>query len=136
MKIKKHLPNGITLLNLLSGCIALVFISTNKYEIAFFFVCLGIFFDFFDGFFARKFNVSGALGLQLDSLADMVTSGVVPGFMMYKLLYINQSKTIGYLSEDYRATVLNSPEDMYSILPYFGFIITLGACYRLANFNF
>jgi CDP-diacylglycerol--serine O-phosphatidyltransferase len=86
MNIKNHIPNLITLLNLFSGCIALVFASKDNFEMAFFFVCLGIFFDFFDGFFARLFNVSSPLGLQLDSLADMVTFGVVPGFVMYQLI--------------------------------------------------
>ncbi|WP_395050115.1 CDP-alcohol phosphatidyltransferase family protein [Flavobacterium sp.] len=118
MNIKKHVPNLITLLNLFSGCIALVFAAELNFEMAFFFVCLGIFLDFFDGFFARLFKVSSPLGLQLDSLADMVTSGVVPGYVMFNLL-----------SGDY---------DEFShqgILPYLGFIITLGSCYRLANFN-
>ena len=118
MKIKKHIPNLITLLNLLCGCIALVFIVDLNFEMAFYFVALGIFFDFFDGFFARLFNVSSPLGLQLDSLADMVTSGVVPGFAMFFLL-ANSQHTISALV----------------LWPYFGFVITLGACYRLANFN-
>ena len=117
MYFKKHFPNFLTLLNLLCGCLALVFISKFDFQTAFFFVALGIFFDFFDGFFARKFNVSGPLGLQLDSLADMVTSGVVPGFLIYT-----------FLSNYY---FLGSN----SFLPYCGFVITLGACYRLANFN-
>ncbi len=117
MNIKKHIPNFLTLLNLLCGCIAIVFIADFRFDLAFYFVCLGIFFDFFDGFFARKFGVSGPLGVQLDSLADMVTSGVAPGFVVFKLL---------------------SDADCFgaeSVLPYLGFIITLGACYRLANFN-
>ena len=118
MNIKKHIPNLITLLNLFSGCIALVYASEENFEMAFFFVCLGIFFDFFDGFFARLLNVSSPLGLQLDSLADMVTSGVVPGFVMFKML---------------SNAVDSDPSLTY--LPYFGFIITLGSCYRLANFN-
>ncbi len=118
MNIKKHIPNLITLLNLFSGCIALVYASEENFEIAFFFVCLGIFFDFFDGFFARLLNVSSPLGLQLDSLADMVTSGVVPGFVMFKML---------------TNSVSSDPSLIY--LPYLGFIITLGSCYRLANFN-
>lgn len=120
MNIKKHIPNLITLLNLFCGCIALVFVSKDRFEMAFFFVCLGIFLDFFDGFFARLFKVSGPLGLQLDSLADMVTSGVVPGLVMYQMM-INTSTT---MSESYM-----------QIFPYLGFIITLGSCYRLANFN-
>jgi CDP-diacylglycerol--serine O-phosphatidyltransferase len=118
MNIKKHIPNLITLLNLFSGCIALVYASEENFEMAFFFVCLGIFFDFFDGFFARLLNVSSPLGLQLDSLADMVTSGVVPGFVMFKML---------------TNSVNSDPSLIY--LPYLGFIITLGSCYRLANFN-
>lgn len=120
MNIKKHIPNTITLLNLFCGCIAVVFVSNNQFETAFFFVCLGIFLDFFDGFFARLFKVSGPLGLQLDSLADMVTSGVVPGFVMFKMmLSSNAAMTDGYLQ----------------YFPYLGFIITLGSCMRLAKFN-
>jgi CDP-diacylglycerol--serine O-phosphatidyltransferase len=118
MNLKKNIPNLITLLNLLCGCIALVFAGEANFEMAFFFVCLGIFFDFFDGFFARLFHVSSPLGLQLDSLADMVTSGVVPGFVLFKML---------------SNSVNSDPSLMY--LPYLGFIITLGSCYRLANFN-
>lgn len=110
----RHLPNFITLLNLFSGCIALIFASQDDYMSAFLFVSLGIFFDFFDGFFARILKVQSELGLQLDSLADMVTSGVVPGFVMFKMLST-------YSDNDY--------------LPYLGFIITLGSCMRLAKFN-
>ena len=118
MNIKKQVPNIITLLNLFCGCIAVVFVSELNYEMAFFFVCLGIFLDFFDGFFARLFKVSSPLGLQLDSLADMVTSGLVPGLVMVKMLTSSQFNVV-------------NP----SFLPYLGFIITLGSCYRLANFN-
>jgi CDP-diacylglycerol---serine O-phosphatidyltransferase len=118
MQIKKHIPNLITLLNLFCGCIAVVFVSELNFEMAFFFVSLGIFLDFFDGFFARLFKVAGELGLQLDSLADMVTSGVVPGFVMFWMLKQGQD-----------------PASANEFIPYLGFIITLGSCYRLANFN-
>ena len=116
MNIKAQIPNLFTMLNLFCGCVALVMVADYKFDFAFYFVCLGIFFDFFDGFFARKFGVAGPLGVQLDSLADMVTSGVVPGFVMLCLLSNKNYSTFNYL-------------------PYFGFIITLGACYRLAKFN-
>ncbi|WP_439553966.1 CDP-alcohol phosphatidyltransferase family protein [Flavobacterium macrobrachii] len=123
MNIKALIPNFFTMLNLFCGCVALVFVSNAEFELAFFFVSLGIFFDFFDGFFARKFNVAGPLGVQLDSLADMVTSGVVPGYVMYQLIMDNKNL---YTS--------NLPlQDQ--LFPYLGFIITLGACYRLAKFN-
>ena len=120
MNIKKHVPNAITLINLFCGCIAVVFVSKLDYEMAFYFVCLGIFFDFFDGFFARLFKVSSPLGLQLDSLADMVTSGVAPGYVMYSLFLKSAN-----------------PHDVVGsvFIPFLGFIVTLGACYRLANFN-
>ena len=91
MNIKKHIPNIITLLNLFCGCIALIFVAHRQFEMAFFFVCLGIFLDFFDGFFARLFKVTSPLGLQLDSLADMVTRGVVPGFVMYQFMFDNST---------------------------------------------
>jgi len=118
MNIKKHIPNIITLLNLFCGCIAVVFVAKLNFEMAFLFVCLGIFLDFFDGFFARLFKVAGELGLQLDSLADMVTSGVVPGFVMFFLL-----------------KEAHNPEAASAFIPFLGFVITLGSCYRLANFN-
>ena len=116
MNLKKYIPNFLTLLNLFCGCIALVFVADLNFEFAFFFVALGIFFDFFDGFFARKFNVAGPLGVQLDSLADMVTSGVVPGFLVFCLLSFHNTSGLKFV-------------------PYLGFVITLGACYRLAKFN-
>lgn len=118
MNIKKHIPNLITLINLFCGCIAVVYVSEANYLMAFYMVCLGIFFDFFDGFFARLFKVSSPLGLQLDSLADMVTSGVVPGYVMFSL-FSNSAHELG-----------TNP-----FIPFLGFIITLGSCYRLANFN-
>jgi CDP-diacylglycerol--serine O-phosphatidyltransferase len=121
MWIKKQVPNTITLLNLFCGCIALVFAFNKEFEMAFYFVSLGIFLDFFDGFFARLFQVSSSLGLQLDSLADMVTSGVVPGIVMYQLMGSSSGyPKLGWLVEPF---------------PFVGFLITLGSCYRLANFN-
>ena len=128
MQIKQHIPNAITLLNLSSGLLAIIAIFKGYYDEAFLFVCLGIFFDFWDGFFARKFKVSGELGLQLDSLADVITSGVVPGLMMFKLLLdIQEDDTsIYYLTEDYY---------YMGFVPYLGFIITLASAYRLAKFN-
>ncbi len=125
MTIKKYVPNFITLLNLACGCVAVILFSqhgqpgTERYiEYAFYFVGLGIFFDFFDGFFARMWNVAGPLGVQLDSLADMVTSGVTPGFAMYILLSGSEGS-----------------ENFGAFFPFLGFIITLASAYRLAKFN-
>ncbi|MEL6989784.1 MAG: CDP-alcohol phosphatidyltransferase family protein, partial [Bacteroidota bacterium] len=88
------------------------------------FVAIGIFFDFFDGFFARKLNVMSDLGLQLDSLADMVTSGLVPGIVMYQL--ISQATGVPWSGDN----IIYSPS-----LAWLGLAITLASAYRLARFN-
>ncbi|MFY8111178.1 CDP-alcohol phosphatidyltransferase family protein [Flavobacterium sp.] len=123
MAFKKHIPNIITLLNLFCGCIAVTFVVQHRFEMAFYFVCLGIFLDFFDGFFARLFQVASPLGLQLDSLADMVTSGVVPGLAMF------------YMMLEAFGLQISDPFSGQYALAFLGFLVTLGSCYRLANFN-
>jgi len=120
--LKGLVPHFITLLNLLSGCIAVYQVSVEAYHLAMLFVLLGVFLDFFDGLVARKLGVSSEVGVQLDSLADLVTSGVVPGFVMFKLI----------AGADISQSIFT---DMSNILPYLGFIITAGTAYRLAVFN-
>ena len=125
MSIKKHIPNIVTLGNLFCGTLATIFAVGGHFEMTALFVVLGIFLDFFDGFFARVLKVSGELGKQLDSLADMVTSGVVPGIVLFVLLGNNQQ--IPYEIDS---------EFKFSMgLPLLGLLITLSACYRLAKFN-
>jgi CDP-diacylglycerol--serine O-phosphatidyltransferase len=123
MGIKSSIPNIITLLNLFCGCIAVVFAFNENFELALLFVALGIFLDFFDGFFARIFKVSSPLGVQLDSLADMVTSGVAPGIIMFFLMR-NALQVKAFSVYD---------ADLW--MCFAGFVITLGSCYRLAYFN-
>ncbi len=124
MKIKKHIPNLITLGNLFCGTIATIYAVQADFVFAGLFVILGILFDFFDGFAARLFQVSGELGKQLDSLADMVTSGVVPGIIMLKLIEVN---TINASNSFFDNSILG--------ISLVGLVLTLGACYRLAKFN-
>ena len=119
--MKRHIPNIITLCNLLCGCIAVVYAAGGNVYVAGGWVLLGIFFDFFDGFFARLLKVKSEIGLQLDSLADMVTSGVVPGITMYQMLQMSD--------------IMKSTNAWVVYLPYIGFFITLASAYRLANFN-
>ncbi|MDR9400269.1 MAG: CDP-alcohol phosphatidyltransferase family protein [Psychroflexus sp.] len=118
---KKFIPHCITLLNLLSGCVAVYQVSIEAYYYALGFVLLGVFFDFFDGLAARKLGVTSAIGVQLDSLADLITSGVVPGFILFQLIKLGLA--------DFEANFF------VNFLPYLGFIITAATAYRLAVFN-
>jgi CDP-diacylglycerol--serine O-phosphatidyltransferase len=127
MPFRKHVPNLITLLNLSSGLIALIYAFDTNLQMAFFWVCMGIFFDFWDGFFARILKAQSPIGLQLDSLADMVTSGVVPGVVMFQML-----ANIAEMQDEYN---LSADNFYLGVLPFAGFLITLASCYRLAKFN-
>lgn len=126
--MRSYIPNFLTLLNLFSGCVATVFAVLNQLEMAAVFVFIGIFFDFFDGLAARALNVQSEIGVQLDSLADMVTSGVVPGIVMFQLLDMSQTSGWG----DSGIIWLDME---VAPIAFFGFIITLASAYRLAKFN-
>ncbi|UGU16819.1 CDP-alcohol phosphatidyltransferase family protein [Sinomicrobium kalidii] len=127
--MKRHIPNILTLLNLLCGTIAVIHAVLGRMETAALFVFLGILFDFFDGFAARKLNVQSEMGLQLDSLADVVTSGVVPGIVMYHLLQMSVDPG----SWEHELSVdLTTAE---GFLPFLGLLIPLASAYRLARFN-
>ena len=136
MSLSKQIPNFVTLLNLLSGCIAVVFAVNNNFIAAAAFVCLGIFFDFFDGLLARLLKAQSPLGIQLDSLADLVTSGVVPGVVMYKLLLIATNSTdVALLNPEWSSSSFSWSGFQLPLLPLLGFLITLASAYRLAKFN-
>jgi len=131
--MKRHIPNFLTLLNLFCGSIAVIFVLNDNFVTASLFVFLGIFFDFFDGFAARKLNVQSELGIQLDSLADMVTSGLVPGLMMFQLIRLTESSW-KFVGDDPTAESLFGFSDI-TLWPMFGLLITLASAYRLAKFN-
>jgi len=134
--MKRHIPNLITLLNVFCGCIAAVYAVLNQLELAAFFVFLGIIFDFFDGFAARLLNVKSELGLQLDSLADMITSGLVPGIVMFQLFAMSTTGGWNMTEGAFSPNVeLFSNWNGNIVLPFFGFIITMASAYRLAKFN-
>jgi CDP-diacylglycerol---serine O-phosphatidyltransferase len=129
--LKKHIPNFVTLLNVLCGSIAVLFAVNGHMTATAFFVILGIFFDFFDGLLARKLKVQSELGLQLDSLADMITSGLVPGIVMFHLLSLTVDDFSLVEHSDYLTEFFSDIE----WLPFVGLIITLASAYRLATFN-
>ncbi|MFS4494666.1 CDP-alcohol phosphatidyltransferase family protein [Maribacter sp. 2308TA10-17] len=133
--MKRHIPNLITLLNVFCGCVATIFAVLNQLELAAVFVFLGIIFDFFDGLAARMLDVKSELGLQLDSLADMITSGLVPGIVMFQLLGMSMS---GGWNVDLSSQAADSTFWVglkVAPLPFLGFLITLASAYRLAKFN-
>ena len=135
MSIKRHIPNIVTLLNLFAGCVALIFAVYGNFVAAAIFVFLGIFFDFFDGLLARKLNVQSPLGIQLDSLADMVTSGVVPGVIIFKLISLTVDAPDYSEYSDSWNSIFHWQGFKLSVLPLIGFLIPMASAYRLAKFN-
>ena len=132
MNIKKHIPNAITCGNLFCGCLAIVCAFRGDLVWAAYLVGIAAVLDFFDGFFARLLKVGGELGKQLDSLADMVTFGVVPGIVMYHLLlqslFFHTAASQGI--PDVSAIAVSQP-----LLPYIAFLMTVFSAMRLAKFN-
>lgn len=132
MNIKKHIPNAITCGNLFCGCLAIVCAFNDNLVWSAYLVGIAAVLDFFDGFVARLLKVGGELGKQLDSLADMVTFGVVPGVVMYHMIRQGIDYKI-YFSQgipDTSVVGLITP-----FFPYIGFIITVFSGLRLAKFN-
>ncbi len=123
MAFKNHIPNSITLLNLTSGIISIYFGvkgTPADLVIAGIFIFVGAGFDFFDGFAARLLNAKSAIGLQLDSLSDMVTFGVAPGFIMYQLVLISHG---------------NPAVKGADFLPFLAIMVPWMSALRLAKFN-
>jgi len=119
--IKRQIPNLITLGNLLCGVIAIGYAASGSLRRAALFICLGIFLDFFDGLAARLLKVASPLGKELDSLADVVTSGVAPAFILSALVYNGYNCWGG--------------GRIVFWLGLGAFLIPLFAAYRLAKFN-
>ena len=117
------------------GGIAVLFAVHNNFVISAFFVFLGIFFDFFDGLLARKLNVQSELGVQLDSLADMITSGLVPGIIMFKLIaMVSDQPDFASVNNEWNS-IFNWSTLKLAPLALIGLFITLASGFRLAKFN-
>jgi CDP-diacylglycerol--serine O-phosphatidyltransferase len=114
--MKKHIPNTITCLNLISGCIATYWAFQGNYELALLFIVIGAVFDFFDGMVARLLHVSSPIGKELDSLADDITFGFAPSAIVFSFLVPLTSHL--------------SP-----LTPYLAFIMAAFSALRLAKFN-
>lgn len=125
MKTLFSVPNLLSLGNLLCGCIAVFNVIDGNIGIAVYLVMLACVFDFLDGFAARGLKQGSSMGKELDSLADMVTFGVVPGMVMFQLI------RFAGLPHD----SLSNDTGWREYLPYVGFIIPLFSGLRLAKFN-
>ena len=113
--IKKHIPNTITCLNLISGCIATYWAFQGIYELALLFIVIGAVFDFFDGMVARLLHVSSPIGKELDSLADDITFGFAPSAIVFDFLCKFHTHLF--------------------FIPYLAFIMAAFSALRLAKFN-
>ena len=118
--MKKQIPNLLTLGNLVCGVMAAYQASLGYLHRAAILMLCGILFDFLDGFAARMLKVQSPMGKELDSLADVVTSGVVPGIILYNIFRI------------FHPCGLGNP---FYWLRFVGFLIPAFAAYRLAKFN-
>ena len=113
--MKKHIPNTITCLNLISGCIATYFAFQSDCEQALLFIVIGAVFDFFDGMSARLLHVSSPIGKELDSLADDITFGFAPSAIVFSFL---------------SGLHIHIP-----LLPFLAFVMAAFSALRLAKFN-
>ena len=121
--MKKHIPNTITCLNLISGCIATYWAFQGNYEQALLFIIIGAVFDFFDGMVARLLHVSSPIGKELDSLADDITFGFAPSAIVFSFL------------KGMEAEADSSLFTLHSSLPFLAFIMAAFSALRLAKFN-
>ena len=113
----KHIPNLITLANLLCGCISIVATFSGHIALAGFLIFIAAILDFLDGLSARLLNAYSEIGKQLDSLADIVSFGVAPAVIAFRIMFANQADL------------------PFAYLPYIAFAMVLFAALRLAKFN-
>ena len=114
MKILRHLPNALTCTHLLCGCVGIIFTLQYSASLGVWFVLAAGIFDFLDGFVARALKVSSPIGKELDSLADMVSFGVLPSIVMFQMIDAISSS---------------------NFLPYVAFSLAVFSALRLAKFN-
>ncbi len=112
----RYIPNGLTLANLLSGCVGVVAVAKGELAIGSYCIWIAALFDFFDGLTARALRAYSSIGGELDSLADMVSFGFLPSFIMFVLLETSLPEEMAWLS-------------------YAAFLIAVCSALRLAIFN-
>ncbi len=128
MKVVKNIiPALFTCLGLISGCISIVYsLQREMIVIAGFFIIFAAIFDFLDGFFARILNSVSDFGKQLDSLADIISFGVAPSMIVYRLIMFSLVET---------GVSVDRPGFNNALILYSAFIIAVFSALRLAKFN-
>lgn len=122
MKLRHSIPNLITLLNLACGSMAVIEVFSGELPVASWFIIAAALLDFLDGFAARLLHAKSSIGAQLDSLADVVSFGLAPALIMYRLILE---------SSMYETAVFEEIQ----FLPYISLLMVLAGAYRLARFN-
>ncbi len=128
VSLKKHIPNTITSLNLLSGCISIALAFEGYMLLAVYMIFLAAFFDFMDGMSARLLKAYSIVGKELDSLADIVSFGIAPSVIVFHLMKISLFKTV-HLPPIENLTIT---EILFLLIPFF---IAILSGVRLAKFN-
>ena len=153
-----NLANIVTSLNLICGLTSIAFCFSGQLDLAVYAILAGALFDFADGFVARKLKLESNIGKQLDSLADLVTFGVAPGFLMFFMILIGIEQP--FLIENFNRKAANiNYQDYYVFnqlihwvqafyfdfqnnynasikwLPFAAFMIPFFSLFRLAKFN-
>ncbi|MBE0638331.1 MAG: CDP-diacylglycerol--serine O-phosphatidyltransferase [Bacteroidales bacterium] len=120
--MRKNIPNFVTLLNLLSGCISIVFAFNGNSVLAAWLIGIAAVFDFLDGMLARLLNARSPLGLHLDSLSDVISFGVAPGVIVFQLMQNSEHLPFFFW-------------DGVNFASFAAFLIPVFSALRLAKFN-
>lgn len=128
-KLRYHIPNAITSLNLLAGCISIAYASLGHLKIAAILVFAAAIFDFLDGLAARILKTSSSMGVQLDSLADMVSFGLAPAFLVFRFA------SNFLISSQNPQDITSAGGGTTGIAVFIPFILSIFAALRLAKFN-
>ena len=122
--MRKNIPNLITCCNLICGCLSILCATAGNLPLASYLILASAFFDFFDGFSARMLKVSSPMGVDMDSLSDIVSFAVAPTTILFAFL----NQLLGELPPAVR-------EGAAQYLPYLVFVIPAFSAFRLAKFN-
>ena len=128
MNLKRHIPNTITCGNLISGCMSILFLALGMPVKAAIMIFVAGLFDFLDGFAARLLKAHSPIGADLDSLSDVVSFGVAPGFIMYWLMCRSFDSRL-WLYEWWLSI------GDFNVLPCVAFMLPVFSAIRLAKFN-